>query len=305
MNDLVSHLQSLDPPAFTVVLLAVASLVLVLREPITGRRSFARFRVEEAAEGEPARLRHYRSWTLQGCTSAILAVALVLALPGVGLADIGARWPSWPSGGSVASSAVRGMIAGVLLMIVVVALAMLVRRWRSRRAAASAPTAAAVSDESEAPAAETRGQMAAVLPMLPRTAAGRRGWAMLSLSAGVTEEITYRGLLLLTLAVVLPSDAPTALLVTVAAVSFGLAHWYQGWTGIVSTGIFGALMSGLFLVTGSLLLPMVLHTLVDLRALMLPVPAEPATTQIGTTADREATSGTTTPTTTAPRPDPS
>ena len=128
---------------------------------------------------------------------------------------------------------------------------------------------------------------------------------MLSLSAGVTEEITYRGLLLLTLAIVLPSDAPTGLLVTVAAVSFGLAHWYQGWTGIVSTGIFGALMAGLFLVTGSLLLPMVLHTLVDLRALMLPVPAGPATTQIGTTADREATAGTTTPTTTAPRPDPS
>ena len=128
---------------------------------------------------------------------------------------------------------------------------------------------------------------------------------MLSLSAGVTEEITYRGLLLLTLAVVLPSDAPTALLVTVAAVSFGLAHWYQGWTGIVSTGIFGALMAGLFLVTGSLLLPMVLHTLVDLRALMLPVPAEPATTRIGTAADGEATAGTTSSVSPAPRPDPS
>lgn len=300
MNDLLSHLQALDPPAVTMVVLALASLVLVLREPIAGKRAFARFLVEEASEGEPARLRHYRSWTLQGCASAVLAVALVLALPGVGLSDMGARWPSWPRGDSVASSAVTGMIAGMLLAVAGVAVALLVRKGRSRRTSGDAPATPATA---ETPAREPRGQMVAVLPMLPRTTAGRRGWAMLSLSAGVTEEITYRGLLLLTLAVVLPTGTPAAALVAAAAVLFGLAHWYQGWTGVLSTGIFGALMAGLFLVTGSLLLPMVLHTIVDLRALMLPVPATSGTGHRGGTdssASPAETSGTSTT-----RPDPS
>lgn len=284
MNDLLSHLQALDPPAVNVVVLVLASLVLVLREPIAGKRAFARFLVEEASEGEPARLRHYRSWTLQGCTSAVLAVVLVLALPGVSLSDMGARGPSWPRGDSVASSAVTGMIAGMLLAVVGVAVALLVRRGRSRRTSGDAPATPA---SAETPAREPRGQMVAVLPMLPRTTAGRRGWAMLSLSAGVTEEITYRGLLLLTLAVVLPNGTPAVALVVATAVLFGLAHWYQGWTGVVSTGVFGALMAGLFLVTGSLLLPMALHTLVDLRALLLPLPAQSMTSG----AERPAGSG--------------
>lgn len=300
MDDLVSHLQALDPPAVTVVVLALASLVLVLREPIAGKRAFARFLAAEASEGEPARLRHYRSWTLQGCASAVLTVVLVLALPGVGLSDLGARWPSWPRGDSVASSAVTGMIAGMLLAVVGVAVVLLVRKGRSRRTSGDAPAMPAAA---EAPAREPRGQMVAVLPMLPRTTAGRRGWAMLSLSAGVTEEITYRGLLLLTLAVVLPSGTPAGALVAVTAVLFGLAHWYQGWTGVVSTGVFGALMAGLFLVTGSLLLPMVLHTIVDLRALMLPVPATSRAGHPGRTAS--AASPTETSGTSTTRPDPS
>lgn len=69
---------------------------------------------------------------------------------------------------------------------------------------------------------------------------------------------------------------PTAVLV-VAAVTFGLAHWYQGPSGMAATALAGALLTGLYLGTGSLLLPMAVHVLVDLRALLLtpgaPTPA--------------------------------
>lgn len=282
MTDLLPHIQGIEPPVVTVVLLVLASVVLVVREPVSGRRSFARFRAAEAAEGEPARLRFYRSWTLQGCMTAILALILVAALPGVGLGDIGVRLPAVAgldrfglTGGSTSTSTIAGMITGVLLVTVGFAV---VHRLRARRAGRK------TSDGSSAPTTQAplRGQMAAVLPMLPRTRAGRRGWAMLSLSAGVTEEITYRGFLLLTLAVALPSSTPRLTLVVLAAVLFGLAHWYQGWTGILSTGVFGAVMAGLYLSTGSLLVPMILHTLVDLRALLLPVPREPGGTASGT-----------------------
>lgn len=272
---LPDHLQSLTPPTLTTVTLAVAVLTLVIHEPVSGRRSYARFRVEEAAEGEPARVRFYRSWTVQGCLTALLAIVLVLTLPGVGLGDIGFSWPDLSGAslfgitdGSVVTSTVAGMITGMTLAVVAM---VVVSRVRARRG----------SRKPAAPPEPPRGQMAAILPMLPRTRTGRRGWAMLSLSAGVTEEITYRGLLLLTLAVLLPGSTSELALVVVAAVLFGIAHWYQGWAGIVGTGLIGGILAALYLATGSLLLPMVLHTLIDLRVLLLPVPGTTAVARDG------------------------
>ena len=49
---------------------------------------------------------------------------------------------------------------------------------------------------------------------------------------------------------------------------FGLAHWYQGRLGMLATGVLGAVLTQLYLTTGSLLLPMVLHVLIDLRLLL-------------------------------------
>jgi uncharacterized protein len=267
VNDLLSHLQSLAPHPAVVVTLVVAVVVLVIYEPVSGRRSHARFVAEEAVHGEAARLRFYRSWTLQGCASAVAAILLVLALPGVGLGDIGFRVPDVAgldrfgiTGGSTSTATLAGMLTGLLIAIVAV---VVLGKINARKAAGK-------------PAKEPQGQMKAILPMLPRTSAGRRGWAMLSLSAGVTEEITYRGLILLTLAVALPDTTPRPMLIVVAAVLFGVAHWYQGWAGILTTGFVGGVMAGLYLSTGSLLIVMVLHTLIDLRALLLPVPAATA-----------------------------
>jgi membrane protease YdiL (CAAX protease family) len=64
-------------------------------------------------------------------------------------------------------------------------------------------------------------------------------------------------------------------LVAVGAVAFGLAHAYQGIAGIVTTGVLGGVMAGLYLGTGSLLLPVLLHTLIDLRFLLVPTSALP------------------------------
>jgi uncharacterized protein len=59
-------------------------------------------------------------------------------------------------------------------------------------------------------------------------------------------------------------------------VAFGLAHAYQGRVGIVTTGVLGGVMAAVYLDTGSLLLPVVLHTLIDLRFLLVPARALPA-----------------------------
>ncbi len=67
-----------------------------------------------------------------------------------------------------------------------------------------------------------------------------------------------------------------------SSVAFGLGHAYQGVRAVLLTGAMGWLLAQLAFSTGSLLWPVVLHVLVDLRVLLLlpraprpvPVPAQ-------------------------------
>jgi membrane protease YdiL (CAAX protease family) len=58
-----------------------------------------------------------------------------------------------------------------------------------------------------------------------------------------------------------------------SSIAFGLAHLYQGRSGVVSTGVGGFAFGLLAMFTGSLWLPMLLHSLADLQALAMYHPA--------------------------------
>ena len=96
--------------------------------------------------------------------------------------------------------------------------------------------------------------------ILPTTPGEVRTFSALAVTAGICEEILYRGYLLYYLRALLPGAAAVATAIAV----FGLAHAYQGRRGILLTGIAGAAAMGLYLVTGSLAAPIVLHATVDL-----------------------------------------
>lgn len=100
--------------------------------------------------------------------------------------------------------------------------------------------------------------------MLPTGRQDRRAWLLLSLTAGITEEIMYRGLLLLAVALMLPA-APDVILHAIVVLGFALAHAYQGWAGVVTTGLMGLVLLLMFIATGSLLPGMLLHVLADAR----------------------------------------
>ncbi len=109
--------------------------------------------------------------------------------------------------------------------------------------------------------------------ILPVTGDERTWFAIVSLTAGICEEVLYRGFLIRYL-----SDSPWHIglgtTVVISSVAFGLAHGYQGLPGILATALLGALMAIIFLVTRSLWLPMALHAVVDLRILFLLRPGE-------------------------------
>jgi uncharacterized protein len=113
-------------------------------------------------------------------------------------------------------------------------------------------------------------RLAFILPVTPE----ERAWfALVSVTAGICEEILYRGFLIRYLSNG-PWHAGLWIALAIASISFGLAHGYQGLSGIIGTALLGAVMAVLFLASGSLWLPMSLHAIIDLRLLLLLRPGD-------------------------------
>ena len=105
-----------------------------------------------------------------------------------------------------------------------------------------------------------------IAALIPRTRGELRYGAGLALSAGVFEETLFRLALPAVLFGIWP-DAPLAFIV--ATVLFGLLHLYQKAVGVLFATVLGVLFAYLYLVSGNILVPIVVHALIDLRSLVL------------------------------------
>jgi membrane protease YdiL (CAAX protease family) len=231
---------------------ALLVLVALLADLLVAPRMADRTRRDLAAGVPGARVRMYRLIVVSGWLLAAVAV-LVLLLGGLSLREIGFGPADLDSGasGSLSGGALVGSLMPVLL-------ARLTRR----------PPALV-------------GDIGLLLPATPR----ERGWyAASSVTAGITEEITYRALPIALLLAVLPLDN-RFLAVLLAAVAFGLAHRYQGASGMALTAALGLLLGWIYVASHSLWPPMVLHIVLDLRMLLMPSgapsPAPSPTTDVG------------------------
>jgi uncharacterized protein len=248
---LPTSLEAFGPAALAAVIVAA---YLVVGEPVVGHVLHRRF--EGRLRTHPgARRSFYRRLLVLEWGLTLLTLLVWAAATDVDAAAVGLRWPqSWP--GPVAGGA-----AVVLLVFTAV----------STRALRSGVLLEAARQERRRPGdgrhAEPPAQ--ATLALLPRTAGERRLFTLVGLTAGVCEEWLYRAFFLAVVAA-LAGGPPGWVLVTVAAVAFGLAHAYQGIGGIVLTGVLGGVLAALYLSTGSLLLPVLLHAVVDLRFLLVP-----------------------------------
>ncbi len=103
-------------------------------------------------------------------------------------------------------------------------------------------------------------------PLMPRNGAETIWTGLLSINAGIGEELFFR--LTLPLLLVLVTGNVVAAF-AVAAIVFGLVHVYQGWVGVLATTFLGAVFTGAYLLAGSLALPIALHAGIDLIGLVL------------------------------------
>ena len=256
MDGLPTSLADYGPAALSAVVVAA---YLVAGEPVVGAVLHRRFEGRLRTDAGARRSFYLRLLVLEWGL-ALLALVIWLSAPDVDAAAVGLAWPDgWP-----------GPVAGGLSLLVVVFVVASTRALRG-----------GVLTELPAPTAETATGRHAELPvhatlaLLPRTPSERRLFTMVGLTAGICEEWLYRGFFLAVVAAV-AGDLPTGVLVLVAAVAFGLAHAYQGIGGVLTTGVLGAVMAALYLDTGSLLLPVLLHALIDLRFLAVPSRALPS-----------------------------
>lgn len=98
---------------------------------------------------------------------------------------------------------------------------------------------------------------------MPANAVERTWWITVSTLAGISEEITWRGVHPVLLTVLLGSPVAGA---AVAAVTFGVADMVQGWKSAAIVSIFAAGFQTLVWLSGSLYLAMLVHVAYDITA---------------------------------------
>ena len=209
-------------------------LLLFVAQPIHGWIEFRRY-VAAVKAGKPAdRIGLYRQTaSLEWVAVAVLLVSWVLlARP---LPELGFVMP----GGS---GFWLSLLAGVLVLAWLLHNGLKIRDL--------------TNDECGA----YRRQLGDLELFLPRNNRELKNFYGLSITAGVVEEIIFRGFVLWYLAQLMPLWAAAV----VSSIGFGLGHSYQGPGGMLRTGAVGLAFAALYIASGSIWLPIVLHALFDI-----------------------------------------
>lgn len=213
-------------------------LTLIALLPWTALRRF-RSLVEAVDGGDAtARTRAYSTVVVEKwVVTALVAVAWIVL--GRSASSIGLIPSSTPS--AIAGYLLTGLAIGTLLML------------------------ARLAVHSEQGRRKTGESIASVRALVPHTATEKRWFDAMSVTAGVEEELIYRGFLFAYFAAWLPG-MPAAGIIVLAGLVFGLGHVYQGTPGVVKTGTLGVLFGVIYWMTGSIWAPMLLHIVVDLSS---------------------------------------
>ncbi len=211
------------------------ALVFAVGFPLWSIPRYARRRPRLLAGDTAVRQREYRE--------------TILWLGGMGIATLAAWWAQGRAPGALglgvpgtwrfwSTLAVAGTAAGLLAL--------------QARAVQRDPRARQTA----------RGALEPVRDFLPVTRRELRLFRAVSLSAGVGEEIFYRGFLIWYLSQFLPLFWAVA----VSTLLFGLAHAMHGMGATVRATLSGAVLAALFLFSGALWASMLLHAAIDLSS---------------------------------------
>ncbi|WP_374712713.1 CPBP family glutamic-type intramembrane protease [Symbiobacterium terraclitae] len=194
------------------VIQTLIALYLVIGEPLYGKVAYRRL-LDALDRDHSARIRFYRGiiileWAL------VFLVLLTLRMAGGSAADIGLRPAAM---GSDAAVLVAGLSVGLVAPVVLAAVSRSYRQVIQR-------------------------QGGSVRGLIPSRGDERWWFALVAVTAGVCEETLFRGFLMAYLTALVPG-IPVWAAVAASGIIFGMAHLYQGWGGVLTTGVVGLLMA--------------------------------------------------------------
>lgn len=209
-------------------------LLFAVVYPIAGAIGFRRFMRRVGRGSSAERMRLYRKTMISHWS--LLAVALaVWAVSGRGWTALGLGF-----------ELDLGFVLGVLLTLLGISILLLQLK-----------SVAAADDRA---IERIAGRFGDLEVLLPRSRPELWRFYQLSLTAGVVEELLWRGFLIWYLVQYLP----LWLAGVVCTLGFGVAHAYQGSRQLPAVTLAGGAFVGLYLLTGSIWLPIVLHAAVDM-----------------------------------------
>ena len=213
---------------------------MILIWPALVRRRYQALQQRLQKHEPDARMRAYRRMLAhQGAM--VLVVLAILAVGAIPASRVGF---AKPAGGSLQTNILFSFLGGVIA-------SGLILRWKGDHLL------------------QRLFKMAGAI--LPVTARERWTFAAISVGAGFSEELLFRGFLMDYLNQNFAGLDSWALVLITSAV-FGFAHLYQGWRGTMLTGVLGCVFGLLYTFSGSLLAPVAIHAAVDLRLLIIVTP---------------------------------
>jgi len=207
--------------------------LLFVVQPIHGAFSYRRY-VARVEAGEPSnRVRLYaQTLVLEWVAFAVLGIAWYLLDRPV--SDLG-----------FVTTTGSGFTIGIGILVLVSAY--LVFSWQAARR---------MTNEEKAKQKKSFGTL---VYFLPQTDRDYRHFIGVSITAGIVEEILYRGFVFWYLAQMMPIWA----VIIVSSIAFGLGHSYQGVAGMIRVTLIGLAFGLFYVFTGSIWLPMLAHVILD------------------------------------------
>lgn len=105
--------------------------------------------------------------------------------------------------------------------------------------------------------------------LLPSTLGERLYFLFIAITAGVCEEFIFRGVMVYYL-IHFPVQLSLIVIGIISSLLFGIVHLYQGFKGVLMTAYLGGVLVILFIGTGTLWVPIILHVLIDAKFVFLP-----------------------------------
>ncbi|QGQ97038.1 CPBP family intramembrane metalloprotease [Paenibacillus psychroresistens] len=108
-----------------------------------------------------------------------------------------------------------------------------------------------------------------LVPMHPVTFREKKVFWIVPITVGICEEIIFRGYLFQYFQAS-PYGLSAALSLLLVSLLFGIGHFQQGMSGIIMTIFLGLFLGSIYLLTGSLILPILIHIIFDAKILFIP-----------------------------------